>query len=68
LTLFASGQVVPLSQIATTFCICREAINLPPQTAEIVAEIDDNRHVQRVFLPDGMSADSPKTTIQLVGD
>jgi len=64
LQLRVSGRAVPLSQIGPDFCISREPIDLSPQAAEIIAEIDSDRHVHAVYLPKGMSASSPRTTIE----
>jgi hypothetical protein len=34
---------------------------MSPQAAEVVVEIDDDRHTHHVFLPQGMSSNSPTT-------
>lgn len=64
LSLIVEGHVLPLSQIGPDFCISREPIELAPQLAEIVTEIDGDRHVQPVYLTNGMSPDSPTTLIK----
>ena len=68
LNLHAGGRVIPLSHIGPDFCIAREAVELKPQSAEIVADIDDQRHVHRVFLTNGMSSASPTTAIRVQAD
>jgi hypothetical protein len=64
LNLHVGGRVIPLSHIGPDFCIAREVVELEPQSAEIVADIDDQRHVHRVYLTNGMSSSSPTTVIR----
>jgi hypothetical protein len=64
LSLIAAGRVLPLSQIGPDFCISREPIELAPQFAEIVTEIDGDRHVHSVYLTNGMSPASSTTPIR----
>jgi hypothetical protein len=68
LSLRASGHVVPLSQVGPDFCISREPVELLPQKAEIVVQIDGEDHVYPVYLPKGMSAASQKSMIELLSN
>jgi hypothetical protein len=64
LSLHVAGQIFPLSHVGRDECILRSPAKLEPQSAEIVAEIDDERQVNRVYLPHGASADSCRVAIK----
>ena len=66
MSLHAGDVIVQLSHTADDSCIAREPIDLVPQHAQIVAEIDEMRHVRRVYLPQGMSHRNQRTSIQEV--
>lgn len=68
LSLHVADRIIPLSHVGPDSCVSRQPIDLPPQAAELVVDIDANRHTHRVFLPEGMSAASPTTTIRKVED
>jgi hypothetical protein len=64
LSLYVGGKILPLSHVGRDSCILKSPVKLEPQLAEIVAEIDDDRHVHSVYLPQGATADSCTISVQ----
>ena len=68
LSLRIAGRIVPLSQIGPDFCISRDPIELEPQSAEIIVQIDGEDRIQPIYLTHGMKSSAPKTAIQMISN
>jgi hypothetical protein len=66
LTLRVAGRSIPLSQIGPDFCISRQPVELEPQAAEIVVQIDGEDRIQSIYLTHGMKSSAPRTAIQMI--
>jgi hypothetical protein len=65
--LHVDGTVLRISQLGPDFLILREPVDRPPAQAELFISIDGKERRRAVFLPAGLSATSPRTSIVPVG-
>ena len=56
--LLVNGRRLALAQVGPEHCVVRRSVAISPIEAELVIEIDGDERRSRVFLHDGMSADS----------
>jgi hypothetical protein len=61
LELSVNGFVLPIGQLGPDFLILDNPPNHAPVDAEIAVWIDDEESRWKVHLPDGISADRPRT-------
>lgn len=63
MALCASGEVLAITHLAPDYLILAEPIDLPADRAEIAMSVDGRESRWAVQLPDGVSADSRRTSI-----
>jgi hypothetical protein len=66
--LSVDGHTLSIGQLAPDFLILRNPTEHPPSEAEIALWIDGRERRWSVYLPEGISAQTPETKIVLSAD